>query len=132
MRRGAAVVIGLVLAAALLTGAAAGRQHRLHRPPSDLPHQLSVDEWEWIVQPSQNVVGAGVVHINAYNRGMDDHDVQLIGPHGIVNTVFLSPGSSGTITAKLAPGRYQLICSLYEGTPESHYARGMHAWLTVR
>jgi uncharacterized cupredoxin-like copper-binding protein len=50
----------------------------------------------------------------------------------VIDTVFLTPGSSGTITARLRPGRYQLICSLFAGTPQSHYARGMHAWITVR
>jgi hypothetical protein len=120
------------VAAALLAGPAAARHHRLHLPPSNLPHNLTVDEREWVVQPSETVVASGIVHIQGYNRGMDDHDMQLIGPHGIIDTVFMSPGAGGTITARLPPGRYQLICSLYEGTPESHYARGMHAWLTVR
>ena len=128
MRRAAAVLSAF----AMLAGGASARHHRLHLPPANLPHNLTVDEREWVVQPSETVVGAGVVHIEGYNRGMDNHDMQLIGPQGIIDTVFLSPGRSGSITARLPPGRYQLICSLFEGTPESHYARGMHAWLTVR
>jgi uncharacterized cupredoxin-like copper-binding protein len=132
MRRTAAALAAVVLAATLITGAAAGREHRLHRPPSDLPHSLAVDEWEWQVQPSQPVVAAGWVHFEGYNRGMDDHDMQLIGPHGVIDTVYMVPGATGSLTVKLPPGRYQLICSLYAGTPESHYAKGMHAWLTVR
>lgn len=127
-----AALAASALAAALLTASAGARAHHLHLPPSNLPHSLTVDEREWVVQPSQTVVGAGVVHFHGYNRGMDDHDMQLIGPHGVIATVLMTPGSAASITANLPPGRYQLICSLFEGTPESHYARGMHAWLTVR
>jgi len=132
VRRAAAALAACALLAALLAATATARRHRLHRPPTNLPHNLTVDEREWVVQPSETVVASGLIHLQAYNRGMDNHDVQLIGPSGIINTVFLSPGASGSIAVRLPPGRYQLICSLFGGTPESHYARGMHAWLTVR
>lgn len=130
--RAIGVLIAAIALAVLVTSSAAGRLHRLHLPPSNLPHSLSVDEWEWHVQPSQNVVAPGWVAFHGYNRGMDDHDMQLIGPTGILDTVYMTPGSSGSFTVKLPPGHYQLICSLYEGTPQSHYAKGMHAWITVR
>ena len=44
----------------------------------------------------------------------------------------LIPGSTAIVVAYLHPGTYVLFCSLFAGTPESHYARGMHATLTVR
>jgi uncharacterized cupredoxin-like copper-binding protein len=132
VRRSVAALAVPILATALLTADATARLHRLHRPPPNLPHSLTVDEREWVVQPSETVVGSGLVRFQGYNRGMDDHDMQLIGPNGVIATVYMTPGSSGSITANLRPGHYQLICSLFEGTPESHYARGMHAWITVR
>ena len=130
--RALGALIAVVAVAALLAGSAVGRVHRLHRPPSNLPHSLSVDEQEWSVRPSESVLASGWVHFQGYDRGMDDHDMQLIGPKGIIDTVYMTPGSTAGITVKLPAGHYQLICSLFEGTPESHYAKGMHAWITVR
>jgi hypothetical protein len=130
-RRLAALAVAAV-ATVLLTTAATARLHRLHRPPPNLPHSLTVDEREWAVQPSETVVGAGVVHFQGYDRGMDDHNMQLIGPQGVISTVSMTPGSTASITANLRPGHYQLICSLFAATPQSHYAKGMHAWITVR
>jgi uncharacterized cupredoxin-like copper-binding protein len=127
---GALIAAGVI--ALLIAGGAAGRVHHLHLPPTNLPHSMTVDEWEWHVQPSQPVVASGLVHFQGYDRGMDDHDMQLIGPHGVIDTVYMVPGSSASMTVRLPPGHYQLICSLYEGTPQSHYAKGMHAWITVR
>jgi hypothetical protein len=137
--------LGAALAVAVLVAAPAGgnprlpaaaaatvRRHRVHRPAPPLPHALTVDEQEWSVTPSQTVVGAGTVRIEAHNRGQDVHDLVVAGPHGIVRQVGLLPGAQATIAANLPPGSYHLYCSLYEGTPQSHDARGMHAWLTVR
>ncbi len=42
------------------------------------------------------------------------------------------PGGSATVTADLHPGTDRLFCSLFAGTPESHYAHGMHTTITVR
>lgn len=127
---------GAVIATAailpLVATPASGAPHHLHLPPTNLPRSLTVDEREWAVQPSETVIAAGRVHLQGYDRGMDDHDMQLIGPHGVIDTVYMTPGSTAGMTVNLAPGHYQLICSLYEGTPESHYAKGMHAWITVR
>ena len=44
----------------------------------------------------------------------------------------LKPKENGTITARLAPGTYTLVCSLFAGTPDSHEVRGMTTTLRVR
>lgn len=50
----------------------------------------------------------------------------------IAGAASLIPGATVTVTAHLHPGTYRLCCSPFAGTPESHYARGMHATLAVR
>ena len=117
----------------MLPAQAAARRHRLHRPPVDLPRGLTVDEKEWAVQPSKTLVAAGTVRFTAYNRGEDDHDFVIIDAAGnVAGKVSLIPGATATVTANLQPGTYRLFCSLFAGTPESHYARGMHTTITVR
>lgn len=130
MRRGLAL---LALALIVLPAQALARRHRIHLPPGNLPRALTVDEKEWAVTPSKTVVAAGKVTFSAYNRGEDQHDFVIMNAAGNVEgKVSLTPGSSATVTAHLQPGRYVLFCSLFFGTPQSHYARGMHTTITVR
>ena len=134
MHRGLApLALAVAAAASVLPAQAVARRHRLHLPPVDLPHALTVDEKEWAVQPSKTLVGAGTVTINAYNRGQDNHNFVIADAAGTVaGKVTLIPGATATVTANLRPGTYRLFCSLYAGTPESHYVRGMHTTITVR
>ena len=130
MRRGVALLIVALIA---VPAQAPARRHRIHVPPADLPHALTVDEREWAVQPSKTIVSAGTVTFNAYNRGQDDHNFVIVDAAGkIAGSVSLIPGSTATVSAHLHPGTYVLFCSLFAGTPESHYARGMHSTLIVR
>ena len=122
------------LAAALVPagGGAAERHHRLRLPEPDLPRALAVDESEWAVRPSRTLVAAGVVRLRVYNRGQDDHNLVLRDASGQLQTVSLKPGEAGTINARLRRGSVKLYCGLFEGTPESHEAKGMSAVLRVR
>jgi len=149
-RRGVAVLLGAALVLAATTATAAGplRIHRLFLPPPPtpapapaptptttpvaLPTSLSVDMKEWAVTPSKRTVAAGAVLLQVYNRGMDDHDLTVIGADGKRYVVVLGPGAQGELTPTLAPGDYKLYCSLFEGTPSSHEALGMKAVLQVR
>jgi plastocyanin len=129
--RGGLALVGLALI--FVPGAALARRHRLHLPPVNLPHALTVDEREWAVQPSKTRVGAGAVTFHAYNRGQDDHNFVVIDAAGnVAGSASLIPGATATVTTHLHAGTYRLFCSLFAGTPESHEARGMHATLTVR
>jgi len=135
MLRGVTLAGALAIAVTLVSGVAdAGhlRRHRIFLPPPELPSQLAVDEAEYTMRPSQLVVAAGEVTINAYNRGMDDHDVQFTDSQGQVHLVFLHSGDKGVLKANLTPGTYHFICSLFAGTPQSHEALGMHFDLTVK
>jgi hypothetical protein len=131
IRKATAIIVVATLSATL-AAPAASRRHRLHLAPPELPRSLTVDEKEWTVQLSKTLVAAGVVRIQAYDRGQDSHNVVVVGSSGALGTVSLAPGTSGTIIANLPPGTYQLLCSLYAGTPQSHEALGMHATLRVR
>jgi uncharacterized cupredoxin-like copper-binding protein len=72
------------------------------------------------------------VKINVYNRGMDDHDLTLVDGNGVTQQVLVHPGDSATMVVALKPGSYRLFCSLFEGTPQSHDALGMHATVQVQ
>ena len=135
MTRLGPALLGLAAAAAatVLPAQALARRHRVHLPPVDLPRALTVDESEWAVQPSKTLLGTGTVTINAYNRGQDNHNFVISDAAGnVAEKILLIPGQSATVTASLRPGTYRLFCSLYAGTPESHYRRGMHTTITVR
>jgi plastocyanin len=135
MRRARVAVVVLVAAAALTVfpAAASSRRHRLHLPSPQLPHSLAVDEKEWAVQPSKTTVGAGTVRFQAHNRGQDDHNFVIVDASwNVYGSVSLTPGASAEVVASLRPGTYRLFCSLFAGTPESHDARGMHAFVTVK
>ena len=112
--------------------AGAERRHRLKLPEAQLPRALTVDESEWALRPSKRLVGAGTVRIRVYNRGEDDHNLVLHERDGTPHVVSLKPKEDGTITARLAPGSYTLVCSLFAGTPDSHELRGMTTTLRVR
>jgi hypothetical protein len=110
-----------------------GVRHRLHLPPPPLPSSLAVDEQEWSIIPSQTVVAAGTVHFEVYDRGQDAHDLVIQGANGDVRGItHLTSGGSAAIVANLKPGTYLLYCSMFMGTPQSHYAKGMHTLLRVR
>jgi plastocyanin len=136
MRRRATLVAVAVITLALASPAADagsnGRRHRLFLPPPELPSTVAVDEAEYTMRPSHDVVAAGPVTVNAYNRGMDDHDVLFYDSTGAAHTAYLHPGTSATLTANLKPGKYTFVCSLFAGTPQSHEALGMHFVLTVK
>ena len=118
--------------ALLLASPALSRRHRLHAAAPPLPTSMAVDEQEWSITPSQTVLASGRVTFHAYDRGMDAHNMTLIGPTGQqLAQVSMQPGSSGTVTADLPAGHYQLVCTLYAGTPQSHEALGMHTTFTV-
>jgi uncharacterized cupredoxin-like copper-binding protein len=136
MRLTAPLAVVAALIGTALTGAP---RHRLHRPPPALPTSLSVDLQEYSVTPSHRVLAAGTVTFSVYNRGMDEHNLTIRGPGTsptgagrVRGAIWLQPGTSGRLVAKLKPGKYLLYCSMFMGTPQSHYALGMHALVAVR
>ena len=132
MRRAAGITALVALVAGLASPAADGRRHRLRLPRVALPHGLTVDESEWAMRPSKTLVASGNVRLRIYNRGEDDHNVLLTEHDGTPHYAALKPGEATTIDARLTPGRYRIVCSLFAGTPDSHEDRGMKFTLTVR
>jgi hypothetical protein len=133
MRRVAAILL-LAAAAAALGGPPAGaeRRHRIRLPEPKLPTGLTIDETEFALRPSKTLVAAGTVRLRVYNRGEDDHNLVVHERDGTPHIVSLRPAEAGTISVRLAPGKYSLVCNLFAGTPDSHEAKGMKTTLTVR
>jgi hypothetical protein len=88
---------------------------------------------EWSLWPSRGSLPAGRVTVQLWNRGQDAHDLRVrrVRRGGMVGRaqgvrVTLS-GALGQGTWKLAPGTYELYCSL-----PGHRHRGMHVRIRVR
>jgi uncharacterized cupredoxin-like copper-binding protein len=103
---------------------------------------------EWAVGISANEAKAGDVKFTMENQGTIPHEFIIVktdfapgkiplGPDNRFNEdgegVFVpgeisewNPGTTGTVTLKLEPGKYQLLCNI-----AGHYANGMYASLTV-
>jgi hypothetical protein len=133
MRRAARSIATLATLLAPMAIAHGAPVHRLHSITPPLPRSLSVDETEYMITTSHDVVAAGAVKITAYNRGMDAHDLVIKGPGGIRGMIqpYL-PGTSQTITVHLKRGTYLFYCSMFAGTPQSHEALGMHTLVQAR
>ena len=78
---------------------------------------------------SRPLVGAGDVRVELRNVGEDPHNL-VVSPEGthtpLASFSTLDPGLYERRTVALAPGRYQLWCSL-----ESHETLGMSVTLRV-
>jgi len=136
--RAVSASLSVALVALIPAGGGALRRHRLILPTPPLPHSLTVDESEWSVIPSERVVATGEVSFQVYDRGQDAHNLTVqgpitpSGPGTIRGQVWMQSGGSATIVADLPPGTYNLYCSMFMGTPQSHYALGMHTLISVR
>jgi hypothetical protein len=97
-------------------------------PP--LPSFVSAAAREFSLTLSRPLVGAGNVRIELRNNGEDTHNL-VVSPDGthtpLASFSTLDPGLYERRTVTLAPGRYQLWCSL-----ESHEALGMSVTLRVQ
>jgi hypothetical protein len=94
-----------------------------------LPSFVSAAAREFSLTLSRPLVGAGSVRVELRNNGEDPHNL-VVSPEGthtpLASFSTLDPGLYERRTVTLAPGRYQLWCSL-----ESHEALGMSVTLRV-
>jgi hypothetical protein len=101
-------------------------------PPADpvLPGFVSVSAREFSLTLSRPLVGSGSVRIELRNVGEDPHNL-VVSPEGshspLESFSTLDPELYERRTVSLAPGRYQLWCSL-----EGHEALGMSVTLRVQ
>jgi hypothetical protein len=124
-RRGAVAATGLaIVGAGALALPAAARA----------PARMLVTAQEWSLILSRGSIPAGAVTIQLYNRGQDAHNLNVVRldshGHRIGSTQGESVTQSGGLTQatwRLAPGRYELFCSL-----PGHEKRGMRAYLVAR
>ena len=97
--------------------------------PPALPSFVSVAAREFSLTLSRPLVGAGDVRIELRNNGEDPHNL-VVSPDGTHTPLAafseLDPGLYERRTVALAPGRYQLWCSL-----EFHEGLGMSVTLRV-
>jgi hypothetical protein len=108
---------------------APGPQNPDPAPPA-LPSFVSAAAREFSLTLSRPLVGAGNVRIELRNTGEDPHNL-VVSPEGshtpLGSFSTLDPGLYERRTVTLAPGRYQLWCSL-----EGHEALGMSVTLRVQ
>ena len=95
-----------------------------------LPRFVSVAAREFSLTLSRPLVGAGGVTVELRNSGEDPHNL-VVSPEGTHSPLAtfseLDPGTYERRAVTLAPGRYQLWCSL-----EFHEGLGMSATLRVQ
>ncbi len=92
--------------------------------------QLSVTADEYKFDPENVVVtgGGGFVRIQLKNDGGQAHDLHVLkGGADLGGTPVFGPGQSKTTTVKLAPGKYDFICTVGD-----HEQLGMKGTLTVK
>jgi uncharacterized cupredoxin-like copper-binding protein len=118
--------LGLIIAGALATAGAGAAT----RPPA----RMLVYAQEWSLWPSRHTVTGGRVIVQLWNRGQDAHDLRIrrVGGHGQMMgraqaVAVTNSGAISRATWHLAPGRYELFCSM-----PGHLALGMHTTLLVR
>ena len=135
-------IAGLAIASAALAACGGGSSART----------VAVTELDYHVTPSVTSVAAGKVSFKIHNGGgfthefvVDKYDDASDLPkdrNGEVNedavpasrhigeTSGIKPGTTQTLTLTLPAGKYVLFCNLTDGKI-SHFARGMHADLSV-
>ena len=112
---------GVLLAA----GALAGLPPRF-APPE--PVTVNARLTEWHVELSATTVAAGPVTFAVSNTGSIPHAFEIEGKGIEKEIAVLQPGSAGTLTVTLKPGRYEVYCPVGE---DSHKKLGMLTRLTV-
>ena len=95
-----------------------------------LPRFVSVAAREFSLTLSRPLVGAGAVTVELRNSGEDPHNL-VVSPEGthtpLASFSEIGPGTYERRSVSLAPGRYQLWCSL-----EFHENLGMSTTLNVQ
>jgi plastocyanin len=110
----------------VLAFAAAAPVGSTARPPA----RLQVVEQEYRLTLSRLSVRSGPAIVNVVNFGQDPHDLVLVrSVRGSkpAQTKVVPPHGRAELDVRLAPGRYELYCSL-----PGHRAAGMRATLAVR
>jgi len=113
-----------VLAAALLVAGCGGDE-----PVTSVRGgRLAVELDEFLIRPQDVTASPGRLVLTIVDRGRLRHSFRLWGPGGEpVRVETLFPGDEAVRAARLAPGRYRMLC-----TVSNHAELGMTGRLTVR
>lgn len=117
-------------------------------PPGS--QRVNVTESEWTVRPATSTVRAGSITFVVHNAGLLTHELVLLrtvqqvsalpsrpgnlgkivengfGISHVAEIAHLPPGATRTLTVRLSPGHYALVCD-----KQGHYESGMQASLDV-
>jgi len=85
---------------------------------------VEADISEYFIVLDQTSTEEGDVVINVDNQGSFGHVIAIDGTG--LSTSYLSPGSTGSLSGALAPGTYDIICTI-----SGHAAAGMRETLEV-
>jgi plastocyanin len=98
------------------------------RPPNPGPARVQVSAKEYYFVLSRTKIRSGAAIVELANFGEDPHDLRMqrIGGTRVYRTPLVQPGAYYDLGVTLAPGRYQLWCSI-----ANHRELGMKAVLTV-
>jgi plastocyanin len=116
--------VPVALVAALLVAGCRGDE------PATAVHggRLTVELDEFLIRPQEVTSRPGRLTLTVVDRGRLRHSFRLWGPGGEpVRVTTLFPGDEAVRTARLAPGRYRMLC-----TVSNHAELGMTGILTVR
>ncbi|HEX4519841.1 MAG TPA: cupredoxin domain-containing protein [Gaiellaceae bacterium] len=93
------------------------------------PTRIQVTAKEFYYTLSSRTVKSGPAVIQFVNYGEDPHDmrVQRVGDAKVYRTPIMQPGGIVNLSVRLAPGKYQLWCSI-----ANHRQLGMQAVLIVK
>jgi plastocyanin len=90
--------------------------------------RLTVELDEFLIRPQAVTARPGRLTLTIVDRGRLRHSFRLWGPGGEpVRVTTLFPGDEAVRRARLAPGRYRMVC-----TVSNHAELGMTGILTVR
>jgi len=120
-RRTASLLVGAVLVTVLLAAVAEARRHV---PPT----AVGVSAREYRFAAYRTSAPSGLVRFNLVNYGEDGHDLVVETRDGreLGRTGEVRSGRRTTLTLRLAPGTYRLICDLAD-----HEVRGMRTTFRV-
>ncbi len=131
-RHAGMLLAGAALGAVTLVPAAAlgsGEAHTAAKPRRPPTTAVGVGEREFRLAAYRTSVPAGTVRFNVANEGEDVHDLVVRSKSGrrLARSIQVRPGSRTTLSVKLPPGTYTLLCDL-----ANHAALGMHTTIRVR
>jgi plastocyanin len=134
LRRTSGMAVAAATLSAGLLGALAGPV-AAEQPGAQAaaPARLLVYAQEWSLWPSRSSLRSGRVIVQLWNRGEDAHDLKVrrLRRGAMVGRAqgagVTQSGKLSQATWRLAPGTYELYCSM-----PGHLKRGMHTRITVR